>query len=405
MLLAALLVAAAATGCSSKDEPDTITLSADGPAGPATVTYRTPDGERTEEVTLPWTTSFEASGDFFAEVRVINPGLTGEVSCRITGARLPADADGEAAARCSVSRRGDSGEVSASGDSFVLVNGEPAAVASVRLERPTPFSPRGFALQGEIAWFADGGLLTGISLDGSERDSTAATGANGVTTASDGTVWAVKNNVVDGDEALVAIAPDLTERTFTVPNGLLAGPIAAVGDEVWAIAHGSEGGEVIRYSTTDGSELGRLPGGEDASFVSSGAFGAVVDVGERILYDASGEERLRLPRLVMGDGPDGTVLVIDSEPTVALEISMSDLEAVRTGTVLFDRLPQRIVTAGGVTAAVGEDTVWLIDPDTLEPTCEFSAGMTVLGVSETAIWLNVPDVREVAVYQLADLPC
>lgn len=397
----------ALVGCSSSDEPDTITLSADGPAGgPASVTYRTPDGERSEEVTLPWTLSFEASGDFTAEVRIVNPGTTGEVSCRITGAGLPADAEGEAAARCAVSRRGDEGEVSSSGDAFVQVNEEPVAVAGERLERPTSFSPRGFALQGDIAWFADGGALTGVGLDGSEHVSTAATGANGVTVAPDATVWAVNNNVVDEPETIVAIAADLTERTFEVPDGLLAGPIAAVGDEVWAIAHGSQGGEVIRYSTSDGAELGRLPGGDEATFVSSGAFGAVVDTGgEHVLYDASGEEVLRSSRLVLGDGPDGTVLAVDPDLGVVFETAVPDLPSVRTGSTLLDRLPVRLVTVGDVVAAVDEDTVWLIDPATLDPTCEFGAGMSVLGVSATAVWLNVPDVREVAVYRLADLPC
>ena len=399
------LLAMTLASCSSP-EPDTITLTAEGPAGPASITYQTPDGERTEEVTLPWTMSFETSGDFFAEVTVRNPGTSGEVSCRITGARLPAAADGEAQARCAASRSGDSGEVSASGDPFVQVNGEPVSVPSLRLERPTPYSPRGFALQGELAWFADGGVLTGIGLDGSERTSTAASGANGVTAAPDGTVWAVNNNVFDEPESLVAIAADFTEQTFEVTDGLLAGPIAAVGDEVWAIAHGSQGGEVIRYSSADGTELGRLPGGDEASFVTAGAFGAVIEVGdEMVLYDVGGTELLRSSQLVIGDGPDGVTLAIDPDVGVVFEVAMPELESGRIGSSLLDRLPERLVTVGDVTAAVGDDTVWLIDPVTLDPTCEFFAGMPVLGVSDTEVWVNVPDIREVAVYRLADLPC
>ncbi|MGD9933473.1 MAG: hypothetical protein AB7T37_07115 [Dehalococcoidia bacterium] len=384
-----------------------IILRADGDATEATVQYRTPAGEFTEAVTLPWELETAVDGEWAVSVDVTNGGLTGSVSCAISGLKLPVRSEGEATATCRASGSGGSVETSANGSGFVKVNGEPRAVARVSY-RATTGHPKAFALTGETAWTAAGGLLLGHDAGtGEEFRTSEANGVNGAARAEAGVVLAVdNNNLGDNPDTLVRRESDGTEEVLLSATSL-AGPILGGPSAAWVMA--SEPKRVLRIDTGSGAVLAEWSG--DQVLVAG-------DAERALLWDAAAKRLLLLdakaakvaeaaqttePVVVLTG--NGFALRTVAGNTVSITLLHRDtLKPLGSAKVDLGLFPTLVAGEDGSLFAGGDTAASGIDPATGAVTCTVQTGSKLLGVSAQHLWLYAGESTIVALKR-SDLGC
>ena len=392
------------SACSTGSDPIPVSYAASSTSGAdIEVTYETADGSVTEVVSSPWALDVDRSGDFSADLEVVNLELDGMVSCAVEpGGLRPVNADGEASASClvSVSSGGGSTQVaaSASGAPFVRDAAGDAVALPTDLPEPvwaeadtvTAIDERRFLLSGHkgvhLLDTSDGSieLISGSDRFGNPLD---------VAMDDDGNLYAANifdDHVqvlapTDGAEPVeIAIWPDEGPSGLWYLEGLLFVKLADV-DELVAI-------------DTDGNEQWRAPLGYDeivTKMTSLGDGQVAIALGDQVVlgFDASTGEATfewNLHSPISAFVRDGDLLYLsfadgDLNSTVVISVDAAvreDLSETREFPgyhVVFDPSGTPYTDAGGA--------IHRIDPDTMTVDATIETTGRLLAVGDDALFV------------------
>jgi hypothetical protein len=408
VLALGLVLSSACAGGSGSDSFDLVLRTTGDPAD-AQVTYRLPGGqENSETVSLPWEMPVTVSGDWSVRLSVTNPGLEGEVTCSLGGLRLPVGATGEASATCSASGNASEVSTSARGEAFVRVDGEPAALASLRAPAGRP-ALRAFAATGDIAWSAAGNALLRTDIvSGDQVRSELATGVNGIATDGAGALYAASNSSpTDKPEDLVRVKPDGTEEPFFSVIAL-GSQVAATTEVVWVTT--DEPDLLLAIDAVTGQQLADFAGEfeilaafDDVALVWAGESTLqTVDTGGRVV--AEREQPSRLAAVAF----EGQFLLIDfaDRNTPVLALFDRDLRRVRAGESRLPAVPSTIVVTGdGAIFAGAAGAVAGIDPETLAPTCTLETSFSFQGAGNVYLFFHDTAEGDLVAYERSAAGC